>query len=448
MKKFDLKAAAEAVGGRIMGENVLVSGVFTDTRKPVPGGLFLALAGERFDGHAFVPSLEEGDTAAVLIGRELETVLPAVIVKDTGRALCDLAAWHRARFDIPVIALTGSVGKTTTKEMIAVVLSRRGKTLKTEGNLNNNIGMPLTLLRLDDDDTAAVIEMGMNHAGELSLLTSVCRPTAALITNVGVNHIENLGSRENILKAKLEILEGLEKGSLVFLNADNDLLAPLDLPDFEVVRYGLEADAPITAREIETAADGTDFTLCVYGETARVRLNSPGVHNVCNALAAAAVGYHHGVPVSQIADALAEYAPTGRRQRTVKYGDVTLIDDCYNASPTSTKASLEVLAGSPGRRIAILGDMLELGSFAEDMHKDVGAYCKGRADLLFAYGRLSRYTAQLAGAAGVPSRSFTDAAELSREVKKILAGGDTVLVKGSRGMKMEQIIAGIFENRE
>ena len=288
MKTFDLIQAAKAVGGTVKGENVEVSGVFTDSRNPVPGGLFTALTGERFDGHEFVRSLEEGETAAVMIGKQLETSLPAVIVKDTGKALCDLAAWHRARFDIPVIALTGSVGKTTTKEMIAVVLSRIFNTLKTEGNLNNNIGMPLTLLRLDDDIQAAVIEMGMNHAGELSLLTSICRPTAALITNVGVNHIENLGSRENILKAKLEILEGLEKGSRVFLNADNDLLGALDLPDFEVIRYGLESDAEFTARDVKTDPLGSSFVLCAHGEKSPVRLNSPGIHNVSNALAAAA----------------------------------------------------------------------------------------------------------------------------------------------------------------
>ncbi len=444
MKTFDLIQAAKAVGGTVKGENVEVSGVFTDSRNPVPGGLFTALTGERFDGHEFVRSLEEGETAAVMIGKQLETSLPAVIVKDTGKALCDLAAWHRARFDIPVIALTGSVGKTTTKEMIAVVLSRIFNTLKTEGNLNNNIGMPLTLLRLDDDIQAAVIEMGMNHAGELSLLTSICRPTAALITNVGVNHIENLGSRENILKAKLEILEGLEKGSRVFLNADNDLLGALDLPDFEVIRYGLESDAEFTARDVKTDPLGSSFVLCAHGEKSPVRLNSPGIHNVSNALAAAAVGYYHGVPVPQIAAALADYAPTGRRQRTVKYGGVTLIDDCYNASPTSTKASLEVLAGCGGRRIAVLGDMLELGSFAEDMHKDVGAFCKGRADLLFAYGPLSRNTASMAAQRGVPSQAFDDASALAREVKKILADGDTVLIKGSRGMHMENIIAEIF----
>lgn len=444
MKAFDLEQAAKAVGGTVKGKNVKVSGVFTDTRKPVPGGLFIALTGERFDGHAFVPSLEEGETAAVLIGKQIVTSLPAVIVSDTGKALCRLAAWHRARFDIPVIALTGSVGKTTTKEMIAVVLSRTFNTLKTEGNLNNNIGMPLTLLRLDDDVQAAVIEMGMNHAGELSLLTSICRPTAALITNVGVNHIENLGSRENILKAKLEILEGLEKGSKVFLNADNDMLGKLELPDFEVIRYGLDGDEEFTARDVRADPEGSSFILVAHGEEAPVRLNSPGIHNVSNALAAAAVGWHHGVPVGEIAAALADYVPTGRRQRTVKYGGVTLIDDCYNASPTSTKASLEVLAGYGGRRIAILGDMLELGSFSEDMHKDVGAFCKGRADLLFAFGPLSRYTAEAAAAKGVEARTFDDAKALADAVRPVLADGDTVLVKGSRGMHMENIISELF----
>lgn len=427
----------------------MVSGVFTDSRRPVPGGLFVALVGDRFDGHEFVVSLEEGGTAAVLIGRELDTALPSVIVSDTGKALCDLAAWHRARFDIPVIALTGSVGKTTTKEMIAVVLSRIFKTLKTEGNLNNHIGMPLTLLRLDDDIQAAVIEMGMNHAGELSRLTSVCRPTEALITNVGVNHIENLGSRENILKAKLEILEGLDRGARLYLNADNDLLAPLSFPEYEVVRFGIESKAAeVTAEDIRTDPLGCSFVLCLYGEKETVRLNTPGVHNVSNALAAAAVGYHHGIGARDIAAALEGYEPTGRRQRTVRYGGVTLIDDCYNASPTSTKASLEVLAGFPGRRIAILGDMLELGAFAEDMHKDVGAFCKNRADLLFAYGRLSRYTAQTAQARGVSAQTFTDAQALADAVRSVLADGDVVLVKGSRGMKMEDIIEAIFGSKE
>ncbi|MBR1811500.1 MAG: UDP-N-acetylmuramoyl-tripeptide--D-alanyl-D-alanine ligase [Clostridia bacterium] len=449
MKKFDLNEAAAAVGG-VADQNATVSGVFTDSRKPLNHGLFVALTGDRFNGHDFIPSLEKSGIAAVLVEKDISTTLPKLLVKDTRLALGALARYHRARFDIPVVGLTGSVGKTTTKEMIHCVLSAKFNTLKTEGNLNNDIGMPLTLLRLDPCHTAAVIEMGMNHAGEISGLTAICRPTVAVITNIGMNHIENLGSQENIFRAKLEILEGLQPGAPLILNGDDKYLGAYKNENYNIIRYGMGDDTfDFTATDVVSDAAGCSFVLRHGDERANVRLHVPGAHNVSNALAAAAVGSVHGIALADIAAALENYAPAGMRQHIAKYNNITVIEDCYNAAPASVKAALQVLSGfRDGKRIAVLGDMLELGDYAEALHREVGAAVKGNADLLLTYGALSKFTADAAAEGGVPVLAFTDKTALATQLRQTVAAGDAVLVKGSRGMRMETIIADVFGKQD
>lgn len=449
MERFSLDEAARAVGGTVNGE-AQVSGVFTDSRKPVDKGLFVALTGERFDGHDFIRSLENSGISAVLVERDVPTVLPKIRVKDTRLALLALAHYHREKFDIPVVGLTGSVGKTTTKEMIYHVLSSTYRTLKTEGNLNNDIGMPLTLLRLEQSHEAAVIEMGMNHAGEIARLTAVCRPTIGVITKIGVNHIENLGSRENILRAKLEIIEGMPEGAPLVVNGDDDLLGALELPDRPLIRFGITSqNNDITAQNIVQGQETCRFTLCKGSRTADVFLPCAGLHNVYNALCAAAVGDLLGIPLERAARALAEYTPTGMRQRISTRGGVTVIEDCYNASPDSVEAALKVLSAyRTGRRIAILGDMLELGDFAEELHRRVGAAAaENQVSLLYTYGPLSEKTADEAERRGVSVERFREPEALADAVRQTLRVGDAVLIKGSRAMKMEKITELVFSDQ-
>lgn len=447
MQNLSLSEIAKAVGGVAEGK-ATVSGVFTDSRSPIKNGLFIALSGDKFDGHDFVPSLENTGIAAVLLERDLSTSLPKILVKDTRQALLDLAKYERLKYDIPMIGLTGSVGKTTTKEMIAMVLSTAFSTLKTEGNLNNDIGMPLTLLRLNESFEAAVIEMGMNHSGEISRLTSVCRPNIGVITKIGVNHIENLGSQENICKAKLEILDGMEDGSPLVVNGDDSFLGNFESKNHPVFRFGIDSNRnDVYAREIELSENSIHFTAFCQNEKASVSLPCAGKHNVYNALAALAVAHLMKIPLEKAAKALEDYSPSGMRQKVFVKDGITWIEDCYNASPDSMEAALKVLSAyHGGRKIAILGDMLELGGFAEALHRRVGkAVAENQVSLLYTYGPLSEYIADEAKRLHVEVESFREPEALADAVRPLLKTGDVVLVKGSRGMKMEKIIKKIFD---
>lgn len=447
MDKLSLNEAANAVGGTADKE-ASVTGVFTDSRKPIENGLFIALTGDRFDGHDFIKSLENSGVSAVLIEKDVPTSLPKILVKDTRTALQALAFYLRSKFNIPVVGLTGSVGKTTTKEMIWYVLSSKYNTLKTEGNLNNDIGLPLTLLRLDSSHEAAVIEMGMNHFGEISRLTSICRPTSAVITNIGLNHIENLGSKENIFKAKLEVLEGMEKGSNLFVNGDDEFLGSYENPDYNIVRFGIESDKnDITAYDIITGSENVSFSVMFRGEAVSAVLPCAGIHNVYNALAAIAVGIYSGISLQKCVNALKNYVPSGMRQRILRKNGFTVIEDCYNAAPDSVKAALKVLSAyKEGNRIAILGDMLELGEFSEKLHRNIGAEVKNNGvSILLTYGNLSAYIADEAEKLGVAVKRFNDRAELSDYAKSMIKENDVVLIKGSRGMHMEKILELLFD---
>lgn len=447
LKEIKLSEAALAVNGTLTGIDVTFNGVYTDSRKPVKGGLFVALEGERFDGHDFIQNAVNDGAAAVLVRKNVDCTIPVIHVDDTKQALLDLASYYRGLFDIPVIGLTGSVGKTTTKEMTALVTQCKYTTVKTQGNLNNDIGMPMTLFNIDETTQAAVIEMGMNHEGEISRLTAVSRPDAGIITNVGVSHIENLGSRENILKAKLEILDGMKKGSPLIINGDNDLLSQVKNDDYNIIFFGIENErCHIRAVDIHGGANGTKCNVLYNGEKYPMYIPVSGLHNVYNALAAFAAGVSTGIDPVKAADAIKNYIPAGMRQKTVVKNGITFIEDCYNASPDSVKAGINTLVGIGAKRtVAVLGDMLELGDYSQTAHSQCGAYADEKnVDILFAYGNESEYTAKAAKNISEVYH-FTDEKQLADKLCDVIESGDAVLFKASRGMKLENVINAVYE---
>lgn len=434
MKPIKLEELAAWSGAALTGTGT-VNGICTDTRKITPGCLFVALRGERFDGNAFLQQALDSGAGAVM-GEVPFDGAPYLQVADSGQALLDLAAGYRRQFSVPVVALTGSVGKTTTKEMIASVLSQQYCCLKTEGNLNNEIGVPLTLFRLSPEHEAAVIEMGMNHFGELSRITAAARPTGAVIHNIGMSHIENLGSREGILKAKLEILEGLQPDGTVFLNGDDAYLKELRLP-YKTVFYGCGEHCSVRAEDIR-AEEENRFSFRCAQLPERVHLSLAGRHQIYNALAAIAVGLTYGVPAEKIIRGIALAENVGLRMKTEQHKGITAILDCYNANPDSMRAALQVLQEAKGtRKIALLGDMLELGSYSQKAHLEVGKAASG-LDGLITVGTDAEEIAR--GAQQVQmKRHFAAKEDACNFLQTYLQPGDTVLIKGSRGMKMEEI---------
>ncbi len=409
----------------------------------------MALEGDRFDGHDFIKNAENDGAAAVLCRKKVETTLPVIYVSDTKKALLDIASYYRGLFDLKVVGLTGSVGKTTTKEMTALVMASEYNTIKTQGNLNNDIGMPLTIFTIEEDTQAAVIEMGMNHTGEISALTAVSRPDVGIITNVGVSHIENLGSRENILKAKLEILEGMQKNSPLVVNGDNDLLSQIEYDDYNVIFFGIENEkCAVRAVDIEQTAEGTHCEFLYNNEKYSVYVPIAGVHNVYNALAAFTAGVCLGISPCKAVNAIKDYVPAGMRQKTVKNFGMTFIEDCYNASPDSVKAGINTLVSMGAERtVAVLGDMLELGDYSRTAHSECGKYAGEKSvDIVFAYGKEAEYIASAAVEAGVKKvYRFSDENALADAITKELCTGDAVLFKASRGMKLENVIKLVYE---
>jgi UDP-N-acetylmuramoyl-tripeptide--D-alanyl-D-alanine ligase len=396
----------------------------------------------------FAKAFENG-AAAALSQKPVPDMTNGVVimVENTLKALQALAERYRSRFSIPFTGITGSVGKTSTKEMVACALGTRYNVLKNEGNLNNEIGVPLTVFRLDESHEAAVVEMGMSGFGEISALTSIVRPKVAIITNIGISHIEKLGSRQNILKAKLEILEGLEPGGLLILNGDDSLLGGArDLLKVRTVSYGLNEGVDYQAVNVRShGIGGIDFDIRVTVEEYTVHVPAPGIHNVYNALAAIAAGIELSVPIKDIIDGIAQFRTGRMRMDIIGANGLTVINDAYNASPQSVKAALDVLDELEcSRRIAVLGDMLELGEWSAQAHTQTGtdaAAC--RLDYIVTVGDDAAHIAKGAVAAGFPEGhavSFSTNGEALEFLTRMLKQGDAVLVKGSRGMKMEEIV--------
>lgn len=452
MKAFTLQEAAAALGLPQMQAQATLADVCTDTRKIQPGSLFVCLRGERFDGHSFASQAAQLGAAALLVDHPVDADVPQLVVTDTGKALLQLAGWYRRRFQLPVVGLTGSVGKTTTKEFIALVLGAKYNTLKTQGNLNNEIGVPQMLFRLEDSHTAAVIEMGMNHFGEISRLTRAVAPTVGLITNIGVSHIENLGSRAGILQAKLEILEGMAPDAPLIVNIDNDMLRTVKLGDRPLLTFAIDdQSADFTATDIAEQGSTTTFTVHHTTFTQPVTISTVGIHNVYNALAAMAVGYVTGVNPAAAAAALANYVPAGMRQNLVQVGGVQVIEDCYNASPDSMRAALQTLGKLPvHRRYAVLGAMLELGDYAKEAHTQVGKMAaENGIDGVLAYGADAAYIVEAAKQAGLENARLFDTKEsLAQSLAQQVQPGDGVLFKGSRGMHLEDVMHTVYERWE
>ena len=452
MKAFTLQEAAAALGLPQMQAQATLADVCTDTRKIQPGSLFVCLRGERFDGHSFASQAAQLGAAALLVDHPVDADVPQLVVTDTGKALLQLAGWYRRRFQLPVVGLTGSVGKTTTKEFIALVLGAKYNTLKTQGNLNNEIGVPQMLFRLEDSHTAAVIEMGMNHFGEISRLTRAVAPTVGLITNIGVSHIENLGSRAGILQAKLEILEGMAPDAPLIVNMDNDMLRTVKLGDRPLLTFAIDdQSADFTATDIAEQGSTTTFTVHHSAFTQPVTIPTVGIHNVYNALAAMAVGYVTGVDPAAAASALANYVPAGMRQNLVQVGGVQVIEDCYNASPDSMRAALQTLGKLPvRRRYAVLGAMLELGDYAKEAHTQVGKMAaENGIDGVLAYGADAAYIVEAAKQAGLENARLFDTKEaLVQSLAQQVQPGDGVLFKGSRGMHLENVMHTVYERWE
>lgn len=451
MISFDVRTVAAVTGGQILhnGADVSIHGFSTDSRTLQPGDLFIPLRGERFDGHDYLAQAVRHGAAASLSEEVVVGLnIPVVQVRDTLHALGDLAHAVRQRFAGPVIGITGTTGKTTTKEMLAAVLARTGAGLKSAGNFNNLVGVPLTLFGLLREHRWAVIEMGMSARGEIARLAQVAAPQIGVITNVGAGHLEQLGGISGVARAKGELFIHLPAGGTAIVNADDPQIGQLPLANgVRRLLFGLAPDAQVRATAI-VAADGmVGFTLHLPNAEIPVQLPVPGRHNVQNALAAAAVAWVLDVPPDDIAAGLAEFKPCPGRMELIELpGDLLILEDSYNANPLSMRAALDALhdLGRPGRRIAVLGDMLELGQAARDLHRDVGALVVDRADWLFTLGELAREIAAGAAEQGFAAERTVmtgTVEELFERLRPILQPGDRLLIKGSRGMRMERISA-------
>lgn len=441
-----LSDAARRLGVPLQGDDAPFSRVVTDTRALQPGDLFVALAGERFDAHDFLAEAAVKGAVGALVSRPVDAPIAQLLVPDTLAALQRYAASWRRHFGGPVIGVTGSNGKTTTKQLLAAVFAARGPVLYTEGNLNNHIGVPLTLCRLRREHRTAVIEMGANHAGEIAALARLARPGVGIVTQAGDAHLEGFGSREGVAKAKGEMFAALN-GGVAVINAD-DAYAGLWVKlaaDNRIVSFGFAGHADVRAERLVAGADESRFLLVTPAGEAEVQLPLPGRHNVANALAAAATGFALGLEPAVIAAGLAKVeAPKGRVAVKTHVSGARLIDDSYNANPTSLNAAMELLARESGRRLLVLGDMAELGPDAARLHADAGLRARTLGlDGLYTLGRLSAEAARTFGGA---AQSHSELDALIAALRSQLTAGTTILVKGSRSARMERVVAALTDN--
>ncbi len=462
MEPLSIGQVTAAMNGRLLQGNpeTVVSGIAIDSRGVDPGQLFFAFPGSRVDGHRYVGDALGRGAAGAVISRQVpaEPGQPLIMVADPLQALQDLAGYYRRLFPAPVVAVTGSTGKTTTKDLIAGVLATGMRVLKTEGNQNNELGLPLTLMRLTRDYDAVVLEMAMRGRGEIAALCRISQPQVGVITNIGMTHIERLGSEQAIAEAKGELLEALPLNGCAVLNGDDPWQRQLASKcRSEVIFYGLDGEAgpaaAVSAHNIVLhGLQGTEFLLRTPLGEAPCRLPLPGRHNIFNALAAAGAGSRFGLQPEQIAHGLATVSLTGMRQEVKQgIGGSTIIDDTYNASPASVKAALRLLADATdrGRAIAVLGDMHELGPETVSGHRAVGEYAAAlQIDYLVTVGDLAGEIARAARDAGLPGARigvFDDNRGAIAFMRDFVKSGDVVLVKGSRAARMEEIVASLSE---
>ena len=445
MGKITLREAAQWCGGRVEEKYAdrTFFGASNDSRKIQPGELFVVLKGER-DGHDYIPAAMERGAAAVLGSRQVGDY-PMILVEDTRKALGDIARQERLRLNMKVIAVTGSVGKSTTKEMIACVLDGTYRVGKTPANHNNDIGMPMALLAMPEDTEVAVLEMGMNHFREIAYLASIGRPDVAVITNIGTMHIEHLGSMQGILQAKLEILEGMQENGRIILNGDDQLLWNRHkLYPVHTRYFGIQnPECDVLGSDISQQDGILSFQVHSGSLTFPAELALEGEHYVPDALAAISVGLEMGVDAAKIQERLSRFRNMAGRQEILEIRGCTVIKDCYNAGPESMAAALNVLGHKPGRHIAVLGDMLELGVCTQAEHYRIGRIAAEKSDVLMAYGPNAPRVIGGAITGGMNDRcakAYDDQKKLAEALGRIARPGDVILVKGSRGMHMERVL--------
>lgn len=441
---------AQAIGAQCR-FNANIKSISTDSRTIEEGSLFVAIEGENFDGHDFIAIALRKGASAVISHKKLDFDDDKIIyVDDTVKALLSIAKMYKSKFNVKTVGVTGSVGKTTSKDFIECVVSSKYKTLKSVGNENNEIGLPKTIFKLDKTYEACVLEMGMSNFGEISELSKVSMPDIAVITNIGVCHLEYLKTRENILKAKMEICHGMKKNSPLILCVDNDLLSQVESEDYHIIKYGIEnKNADICAENITEENGKTFFTVNYFGEKLSAQIPTIGTHNVQNALAAIAVGGEMDIEPKIAVKALEKYIPSGMRQKFVELDDIIIVEDCYNASPDSMKAAMKTFGEykCSGRKIAVLGDMLELGAISEKAHSEIGDILSSNSiDEVFTYGDEMKYCTKRAYELGIPAANYDDKAELTKELIATIKKCDVIWFKGSHGMKLEEIINEIYKN--
>ena len=449
MINVTLKQLADILRGELHGDDRLIADVTTDTRKLTPGCLFVALKGERFDAHDFAQTAKDGGAGALLVSRKLDIDLPQLVVSDTRLAFGELAAWVRQQVPARVVALTGSSGKTSVKEMTAAILSQCGNTLYTAGNLNNDIGVPMTLLRLTAEHQFAVIELGANHQGEIAWTVSLTRPEAALVNNLAAAHLEGFGSLAGVAKAKGEIFTGLPENGIAILNADNNDWANWQqvIGDRTVWRFSPNAaGSDFSAANVRITSQGTEFTLNTPKGSVDVLLPLPGRHNIANALAATALATAVGADLNAVKAGLAQLkAVPGRLFPIHLTESQLLLDDSYNANVGSMTAAVQVLSEMPGYRVLVVGDMAELGAESEACHIQVGEAAKAAGiDRVLSVGKLSQAISTASGA----GEHFTEKDSAIARLKSLINEHQTItiLVKGSRSAAMEQVVRAVQEN--
>lgn len=453
MEKITVKELTKACKGKqILGKlDTTVEGIVIDSRKANKSNVFVAIIGENLDGHNFIDSAyDNGCRTFIISDRKAKLpirkdVINVIVVDDTQLAMGRIASYYKERFHIPYIGVTGSVGKTTTRDMIYSALTGKYNAHKNVGNLNNHLGVPLTLFELNKKHECAVIEMGMSHFGEIEYLADMVHPKIAVISNIGLSHIENLGSQEGILKAKLEIVKNFNKDNLLVINGDDKMLSTLkdkELP-YRLKTFGFSSNNDIYCKEYNTTTENIKFVCNINGKDESFEVPTLGEHNILNAMSAILVGTELDLTIDEIRTGLKNYTATGMRLDVIKENDFTVINDCYNASPDSMKSSLKVLGGFDNRKVAILGDMFEMGDMAEMGHRSVGESVLKNADLLITIGKNSKFIGDEAISLGFNKEKvyhYGSKNELFLNINSILNKKDTILVKASRGMKLEDVV--------
>lgn len=463
MTGMTLKAIAEACGGTLYGYNGIedtVKGVELDSRKLQEGYLFIATRGERVDGHSFIPQAFEKGCFGVVCEKLPETVNGScILVEDSFKALQDIAAYYRGQLAVKVVGITGSVGKTSTKEVIASTLAQKYNVLKTEGNFNNEIGLPLTILRIREQHEVAVLEMGINHFGEMHRLSRMAKPDVCVITNIGQCHLEFLGDRDGILRAKTEMFDFMKKDGVVCLNGDDDKLITVnevygnkpvffgkgencDIQAVDVENYGLDGSAAyVVEKNMADMRTVTAGAPDITGDKWRVHIHVPGEHMVMNAMAAVAVGRTLGLTAGEIAAGIAKADTIGGRSHIIRDEKLTVIDDCYNANPVSVKAAIELLDTARTRKVAILGDMYELGENEKKLHHEVGSFITGKnIDVVICIGDLSEEIYLAAKEGNAKCCHFKTKADMMAQANELICEKDTVLIKASHGMGFTELV--------